>query len=137
MKETSHLKTKIAVVRGLGPGKSGTHHFWLQRITAVALVPLTLWFVVSLLIVAMTPDVQKVVEWFSCPLNAIAMVLMLVAGFWHAKLGLQVIIEDYVHEECCKYTLLIANIFGCVTLAAISILAVLKLHFLDVISGSV
>lgn len=85
----------LAKVRGLGSAKEGSHHWLAQRMTAVALVPLTLWFVVSL-IGLIGADVPHLQEWLGNPFNAVLMVLLLIAGFHHAQLGLQVVIEDYV-----------------------------------------
>jgi len=132
----SPLRTRLSKVRGLGAARSGVGHWWLQRVTAVALVPLTLWFLVSLFVVLLTPNVVVVAEWFASPLHALLMVLLFIAAFFHAKLGVQVVIEDYVHGPMAKYTLLLANVFICFTCAAIGILAVLKLHFLDVVAGA-
>lgn len=123
--------------RGLGSAKGGTGHFWVQRVTAVALVPLSLWFMVSLLAVTQSPEPSAVAEWLASPIPAILMLMLIVALFWHAKLGMQVVIEDYVHHEGWKYALLIANAFGCFVGAAVSIVAVLRLHFLDVVSSSI
>lgn len=86
----------LAKVRGLGSAKEGTHHWIAQRMTAVALVPLTLWFVISL-IGLIGADLSAVKAWLGSPFNAVLMILTLVAGFHHAQLGLQVVIEDYIH----------------------------------------
>lgn len=132
----SDLRSRLGRVKGLGAAHSGVGHWWLQRVTAVALIPLTIWFVAALLTVLLSPNVLKVAEYFSSPLHAILMVLFLLAMFLHAKLGLQVVIEDYVHQPFAKYFLLLFNTFFCFAAAAISILAVLKLHFLDVAAGT-
>lgn len=91
----------LAKVRGLGSAKNGTHHWIAQRMTAVALVPLTLWFVISL-IGLIGADLATVQAWLSSPFNAVMMILTLVAGFHHAQLGLQVVIEDYIHGHGAK-----------------------------------
>ena len=91
----------MARVRGLGSAKEGTHHWIAQRMTAVALIPLTLWFVISL-IGLIGADLAAVKDWLSSPFNAVMMILTLIAGFHHAQLGLQVVIEDYIHGEGCK-----------------------------------
>ena len=120
------LRTPLARVTGLGSAKDGTGHWWLQRLTAVALVPLAVWFVAS--IVSLTGAGQgEIKAWLSNPLAALLMVLFLATGFFHLKLGLQVVIEDYVHGHGLKVALLIANVFACVLLGGGSILAVLKL----------
>ena len=91
----------LAKVRGLGSAKNGTHHWIAQRMTAVALVPLTLWFVISL-IGLIGAELAAVQAWLSSPFNAVMMILTLVAGFHHAQLGLQVVIEDYIHGHGAK-----------------------------------
>jgi succinate dehydrogenase / fumarate reductase membrane anchor subunit len=91
----------LARVRGLGSAKDGSHHWIAQRMTAVALVPLTLWFVISL-ISLIGGDLAGTKAWLSSPFNAVLMILTLIAGFHHAQLGLQVVIEDYIHSHGCK-----------------------------------
>ena len=131
----SDLRSKLGRARGLGSAHDGVSHWWLQRVTAVALIPLSLWFVYALMTVMLAPSVAHVAQWFLSPLNTIVTILLLITTFIHAKLGLQVVIEDYVHSPSMKYTLLLANLFTCFIFAAISILAVLKLHLLDVSGG--
>jgi succinate dehydrogenase / fumarate reductase membrane anchor subunit len=130
-KSSRHLTTKLAQVKGLGAAHHGVSHWWWQRVTAVALIPLSLWFVYSLMTAIQLSNAIRVSEWFASPVNAIAMVLFIAAVFYHAKLGVQVVIEDYVHAPFSKYLLLFLNLFFCVVMGAVSILAVLKLHFLD------
>ncbi|MBT7760804.1 MAG: succinate dehydrogenase, hydrophobic membrane anchor protein [Rhodospirillaceae bacterium] len=120
------LRTPLARVRGLGSAKGGTHHFWLQRLTAIALVPLTIWFALSIASLA-TADLPAVLAWMRSPLSAVLMLSFLLAGFWHMKLGLQVVIEDYVHGEGRKLTCLILNNFISIFLALAATLAVLKM----------
>lgn len=133
---SSELRTRLGKVRGLGAAKSGVGHWWLQRLTALALIPLTLWFLCALLSVLLSPNVIVVAEWFASPVNTLFMILFVLAAFMHAKLGVQVIVEDYVHGPFAKYSLLLLNNFACFALAALSILAALKLHFLDVVAGA-
>ena len=132
----SSLRTGLARIRGLGAAHSGVSHWWWQRLTALALIPLSIWFITSLVTALLLPDVLKVSQWFSSPVNAVLMVSMLIALFLHAKLGVQVIIEDYVHQPVAKYVLLLLNTFICFAFAVVCILAVLKLHMLDISSGS-
>ena len=127
MKKSS-MRTPLAVVRGTGSAKEGTGHFIMQRITAIALIPLAVWFIFSLLCLSESSDAMQVAHWLSSGLNATALICMVVALFYHAKLGIQTIIEDYVHCSCWKVALLLGNLFGMGSLALISILAVLKLH---------
>jgi succinate dehydrogenase / fumarate reductase, membrane anchor subunit len=128
---SSNLTTKLGRVRGLGAAGHGVSHWWLQRVTAVAMIPLSLWLMSSLVSVIKTPDVVVVAQWISSPLNALLLVLFLVAVFVHAKLGAQVVIEDYIKHPVVKYALLMANTFVCFLFAGICILSILKLHLLD------
>ena len=120
------LRTPLARARGLGSAKGGTHHFWLQRLTAIALVPLTVWFALTVASLA-TVDLPAVVTWMKSPLSALLMLSFLLAGFWHMKLGLQVVIEDYVHSEWRKVTCLILSNLVSMFLALAATLAVLKM----------
>ena len=99
------LQTPLAKVRHLGAAKEGANHWWWQRLTAILLVPLSLWFVGSLWsIVVGGADRDALVDWLSGPVAAVLMLLFLGATFYHLKLGLQVVIEDYVHgpaNGCC------------------------------------
>ncbi|MSO75929.1 MAG: succinate dehydrogenase, hydrophobic membrane anchor protein [Alphaproteobacteria bacterium] len=122
------LRSPLARVRGLGSAKEGVQHWWMQRLTAVALVPLSLWFVAAIVCHAGAGHAQMR-AWIAAPTVAIPMLLLIVATFHHAQLGLQVVIEDYVHHEGVKVASLIAVKFLAVVLAAISVFAVLKLAF--------
>lgn len=95
------LRTPIARVRHLGSAKDGTHHWWMQRVTAVALVPLSLWFVAGV-IAHVGAELSAVQDWLGNPFNAAAMILFTGATFYHGQLGMQVVIEDYVHHEGLK-----------------------------------
>ena len=99
--------TSIGRVRGLGAAKEGTHHWLLQRFTAVGNLLLALWFVGSLL---MLPNMsyQTVVGWIARPVPATAIALLVISTFWHARLGLQVVLEDYVHEHANKFACILA-----------------------------
>ena len=131
----TNLQSKLKRVKGLGTAHHGVQHWWLQRVTALALVPLSLWFTASLVTTMLSPNVIKVAAWFASPANAVLMGMLLIAMFVHVRLGIQVIIEDYVHSHGRKYVLLLANTFLCFAFAAVSILAVLKLHLLDIGAG--
>jgi succinate dehydrogenase / fumarate reductase membrane anchor subunit len=122
------LRTPLARARGLGSAKEGVNHWWAQRVTAVALVPLTLWFVVSLLSV-LGEDYAQLVAWIGSPLNTVLLVTFLFSMFYHAYLGLQVVIEDYVHTEAVKLATLLAMKFLLILLGAAAILAVLRIAF--------
>lgn len=123
--------TQLGRVRGLGSAKSGAHHWWLQRVTAVANVLLFSWFVISLLRLP-AYDLETVQRWLSSPLVAVPMVLLVANVCWHFRLGLQVFIEDYVHEEGLKAAALIALKFYAVALAAVGIFSILKIAFTGV-----
>ncbi len=105
---------------GLGSAKTGAHHWWVQRVTAVALVPLMVWLVASLLAHA-RGDHQALALWLARPAVALTMAVLLVALFWHMKLGLRVIVEDYVHADRMKFVALIAVDLVCLALMAIGV----------------
>jgi succinate dehydrogenase / fumarate reductase membrane anchor subunit len=122
----AQFRPAIGRVTGLGSAKEGTHHFWIQRLTAIALVPLTLWFVASIVSLA-GADLAAVKAWLASPVAALLLLLFLATGFWHLKLGLQVVIEDYVHTESLKLTALVLNSFFCILVGGAACLAVLRL----------
>jgi succinate dehydrogenase / fumarate reductase membrane anchor subunit len=129
-KPHSAFETKISKARGHGAAHHGVSHWWLQRVSAVALIPLTVWFLYSLITVMLSPEVLIVQRWFASPVNALLLSLLLGAMFFHAKLGFQVVIEDYIKCPYTKYTLLLANVFVSIGFAAIGILSIVKLHLL-------
>ncbi len=96
-------QTPLAKVRGLGSAKAGTHHFWMQRITALTLIPLSLWMV-SFTKQLLNASHQEIVSWLAGPLDTTLAIAWIIAAFYHAALGLQVVIEDYVHTEWTKIT---------------------------------
>lgn len=120
------LKTQLAVVRGLGSAKNGTHHWWGQRVTAIALVPLTLWFVYSVIMLTGAGH-GEVAGWLSQPLNTVLMLLLIAATFHHLQLGLQVVIEDYIHSEFSKLSTLLIVKFASFGLAVACGYAILKI----------
>ncbi len=136
MKNNNHLRSKLRNVRGLGSAKGGVHHWWLERITALALVPLGLWFMYSLVEAMLFPTATDVANWLSSPFPALFLIILIMAGFIHIALGNQVIIEDYIKCPYQKYTLIIGNKFLCFSLAVVSVMAVLKMHFMDIASAS-
>jgi succinate dehydrogenase / fumarate reductase membrane anchor subunit len=122
------LRTPLGRVRGLGSAKQGTDHWWMQRVTAVALVPLVLWFVIFLLgIVDADYDAFKTA--LALPYNAVLSILFLAVLFYHAVLGLQVVIEDYVHSEWLKITSLMLIKFAALLLAVSAVFSVLRIAF--------
>ena len=120
------MRSPLGRAIGLGSAKEGVEHWWLQRITAVALVPLSLWFVIAI-IRLVGADVDRVRDWVGNPLPATMLVLLLIATFYHASLGLQVVIEDYIHAELTKLGLVIIVRLGCVALAVAGMFAVLSM----------
>ena len=125
--KTKDLRSPLGRAAGLGSAKSGVGSWWRERVTAVALVPLTIWFTAAL-VMHMGGDYATAIAWLRTPLAAMAMVLLLIALFWHMALGLQVVIEDYVHSWM-KFPALIAMRFGCFALAVAGITAVLPVFF--------
>lgn len=122
----SEMRTPLARVRGLGSAKKGTHHFFMQRVTALANIPLTL-FLVFALIVHAGADYTTMTAFLGNPLVGVVMLLLIISACYHMKLGLQVVIEDYVHGEATKLLAIIANQFFAFTIAVACSLAVLKL----------
>lgn len=120
------MTAKLKSVRGLGSAKEGVAHWWAQRVTAVALVPLLLWFAASLVMLA-GQGFEATVYFLGSPVVATLMTLLLVAGLYHAALGLQVVIEDYVHAEGTKIALIILVKFAAVVLGLGSVFAVIKI----------
>ena len=120
------MRSPLGRAVGLGSAKEGVEHWWLQRITAVALVPLSLWFVTAI-IRLVGADVDTVGDWVGRPLPAILLVLLLIATFWHSSLGLQVVIEDYVHTDLAKLGLVIVLRLSCFALTVAGIFAVLSM----------
>ncbi len=120
------FRSPLGRARGLGAAKDGTHHWWIQRVTAVALIPLAIWFVVSVLAL-LGKDHAAFVTFVKNPLWATLLVLTIVITFHHAQLGVQVVIEDYVHHEGAKLALVLAVKFAALVLAGIGIFSVLKM----------
>ena len=121
-------RSPLGRVRGLGSARDGTAHWWAQRVTALALVPLTLWFVASVAANA-GADHAAFAAWMGDPLAAVAMLLLVLAGFHHAQLGLRVVIEDYVHAEWLKIASILAVKFASVALGIAAAFSILKLAF--------
>ena len=122
------FRTPLANVRGLGSAKEGTAHFWMQRVTAVALVPLGLWFLVVL--ISLTgADHATAVAHLSHPLSSVLGIALVVALFYHAYLGSQVVIEDYVHSHMVRIVALLALKFACLLMAGAAILSLLRIAF--------
>ena len=123
------LRTPIARARGLGSGKTGTEHFWIQRVTAVVLALLVPWLI-GLLVSLVGADLDAVRTTIARPWNAILLAGFVVALFWHAKLGIQVVIEDYVHTRGTEVTLQLLNILACTVGALASLYAIGRIALL-------
>lgn len=122
------MRSQLGRVRGLGSTHEGAHHFWVQRLSGIALVPLVLWFVFAVPPV-LTSDLAGFTDWIGRHYNPWLMILLIVTMFYHAMLGLQVIIEDYIHGEAAKLTTLILMKFAVVLLGGCAVFAVLRLTF--------
>lgn len=125
--QVSHRDSRSPLSRaiGLGSAKSGVAHWWALRVSSVALVPLTLWFVASIIAHA-GDDHAAFLDWLKSPVSSTAMVLLIVATFHHAALGLQVVIEDYLHSNV-KFAALILLRLGAIGFAVLGILATLRI----------
>lgn len=123
------LNTPLKNARGLGSAREGVAHWWGQRMSAVALVPLGVWFMFSLVRIAMGGDHALLTQWLGSPLNASLTTVMIAVLFYHSQLGIQVVIEDYVHTEWLKIGSLILQKFAHTLLAVAAIFAVLKIAF--------
>jgi succinate dehydrogenase / fumarate reductase, membrane anchor subunit len=115
-------------VHGLGTAGDGTQHWWSQRLTSIALVPLTLFFLFPF-VRALGADWETVRAIYSTPLHAIVAILFLLVGFNHLHQGIQVVVEDYVHDKPVRTALLLANVFICWGLALIGVFAVARIAF--------
>ena len=127
MSKQQSMRTPLARVRYLGSAKSGTKHFWHQRVSAVALIPLTIAFV--LIVVGLIGrNHAAVAQILGSPFVSIVMILFVISSTYHMWLGMQVIIEDYIHSES-KLTWLMLNTFFCCAIALTCVYAILKLSF--------
>ena len=122
------MSTPLGRVRGLGAARSGTQHFWRQRLTAVANIPLTIAFIL-IVISLLGRNHAAVVQILGSPLIAVTMLLFILSVTTHMRIGMQVIIEDYVHDETAKLALLMANTFFTVAVGLASAFAILMLSF--------
>ncbi|MGH8079219.1 MAG: succinate dehydrogenase, hydrophobic membrane anchor protein [Lysobacter sp.] len=120
------LRNPLKTARGLGSAKDGTHHFIVQRVTAIALIGLTL-YVLGLIVFCVGGDYASTRATVASPCNAVLLSAFAIAMFWHAKLGLQVIIEDYVHAPILAAASQIAVVFVCVLAALASVLAIIRI----------
>ena len=120
------MASPLARVRGLGSAKEGADHWWVQRLTAVALVPLTLWFVYSIMVLA-GAGLDEAQTWAADPFNALMLIILVVATFHHAQLGLQVVLEDYIHHELLKIGSLVVMKSTAFAIGLAGVLAVMRI----------
>jgi succinate dehydrogenase / fumarate reductase membrane anchor subunit len=120
------LRTPLGKVKGLGSAKSGSHHWWMQRVTAIALIPLVIWFVLN--VIKASTSSHNLIDILSSPFNAVGMILFITVALYHGTLGFKVIIEDYVHCGCGKNFLIIASNFFTVVTVVATVLAVIYFH---------
>ena len=126
------LRSNTKRARGLGASHHGTGHWWLQRLSAVGIVPLSIWFMVVLVNHLVGADAATIATWLKSPFSAIGLLLLVIALFTHARLGVQVIIEDYVHSESKKIALLLVNNAAIFVAGLVCIFSILRLHFIGV-----
>ncbi|MDN5849513.1 MAG: succinate dehydrogenase, hydrophobic membrane anchor protein [Nitrococcus sp.] len=122
------FRTPLKQALGLGASHSGTSHWWLQRVTAVALVPLLIWFIIGLVRHG-GADYESARAWLGSPITAVLMILTLATTFIHGALGIQIILEDYVGHDALKLALIVLVKFAAVAIAAMGIFAVLSIAF--------
>lgn len=120
------MRSQLGRVRGLGAAKSGVGHWWVQRLTALALVPLSLWFIFNVLHLLGAPH-EAVIDWISSPWTIVLMIALVVATFQHAQLGLQVVIEDYIHDDAVRLAALLAVKAAAILLGMACVVSVLKM----------
>jgi succinate dehydrogenase / fumarate reductase membrane anchor subunit len=124
----SDLRTPLSRARGLGSAKQGVHHWWAQRITAVALIPLVAWFAISLIMLS-GADYAVVRAWIGSPVVMVLLTLTIVIGLHHGQLGMQEVVEDYVHSEGLKLALIVLLRFTAVFFGLAAIVAILRIGF--------
>ena len=124
----SDLRTPLARARGLGSAREGVKHWWAQRLTAVALIPLVVWFAISLVMLS-AADYDIARAWIGSPLVMVLLILTIVIGLHHGQLGLQVVIEDYVHGDGWKLALIVAVRFVAVIFGLAAVVAILRIGF--------
>jgi succinate dehydrogenase / fumarate reductase membrane anchor subunit len=124
----SDLRTPLSRARGLGSARAGLHHWWAQRLTAVALIPLVVWFAISLIMMT-GADYNVVRAWIGSPVVMVLLILTIVIGLHHGQLGMQVVIEDYVHNDGVKLAFIILMRFVAVLFGLAAIVAILRIGF--------
>ncbi len=122
------MRTLLGKARGLSSAKSGTRHWWRQRLTALGLVPLVIWFVTSLVLMS-GADFEVVTLWMKTPWVASFMLLFIAVGFYHLKLGIQVVIEDYIENENPKIAAIVISYSLIAVIGLLSAVAVFRISF--------
>jgi succinate dehydrogenase / fumarate reductase membrane anchor subunit len=122
------LRSPLGKVLGKGSAHAGPHHWWSQRVSSIALVPLSVWFVASLLALPGL-SYESVHAWMGQSASALLLILLVLLAAWHSRLGVQVVVEDYVHDSGSKTLALVLSTFAHTLLAAAGVLAVLKVYF--------
>ena len=123
----SDLRTPLSRVKGLGPAKDGTHHFWHQRLTALLQIPLVLWLAFSL--ASLPTDHATLVGWIEQPMVTVFLSILIASIFYHAKMGLQVIIEDYISNHAQRLMALLFSNTLCLLFGAAGVISVLRISF--------
>lgn len=131
-----NIKTPLARVKHLGSASSGTEHFIRQRITAMVLLPLMIWFVTSVIFFFRETDLERKLEWVSSPFNASVFILFVGMVLYHGYLGIQIIIEDYIHNKLISILLLIMIQTLCLLSFIAACLSFVALHFISNVSFS-
>jgi succinate dehydrogenase / fumarate reductase membrane anchor subunit len=121
------LRTPLSRVKGLGSAGDGTSHFWHQRLTALLLIPLVLWVAYS--VAALPAEHAALVAWIQQPLVTVGLVLIIIAVFYHAQLGLQIVIEDYIASHARRILVLLLSNLLCLLFGTIGVISVLKISF--------
>jgi succinate dehydrogenase / fumarate reductase membrane anchor subunit len=122
------LRSPLGAVSGLGSAKGGVHHWWLQRLTSIALVPLTIWFTVSILSLP-SMEHATVIAWLAQSWTALFLILLVLVATYHSQLGVRVVIEDYIHNSGTKTLTMVIVTFAHCLLAVAGVFAILKVAF--------
>jgi succinate dehydrogenase / fumarate reductase membrane anchor subunit len=122
------LRSPLGAVSGLGSAKGGAHHWWMQRLTSIALVPLTVWLTVSILSLP-SLDHVTVVSWMAQSWTSLLLILLVLVATYHSQLGARVVVEDYVHHSGMRTLTLVTLTFAHTLLAVAGVFAILKVAF--------